>query len=795
MKLPLSLIKAYAEVPISAEAYAQRMIMTGTAVEGIERPGAEIQHVVVGRVLTCEKVEGTHLSQCTVDIGQEEPLNIVCGAPNVAVGILAPVALDGATLPGGHTIKKGKLRGMISEGMLCSAPELNISQDLYPSVGEEGLLIFNEDYPVGMDIKPIVGLDDAIIDFEILANRPDCMCALGIARETAAALNTSFIMPASTVKESGGDINKEVKVSVLDPDLCPRFTARVIKNARIAPSPKWLRKYLNGAGLRSINNIVDITNFVMIEFGHPMHAYDLDRVRGREIIVRRAKDGETLTTLDGVERSFTPADLLICDAEGATGIGGVMGGEESEITEQTTDVMFECASFDRTAVRLTSRAQGMRTDASGRFERGVSPATTMAAINRACMLVDMLDAGNIVNGCIDLYPNPVNPEAVTASVQRISERSGVEIPAATMVEILEKLLCKVTLDGDTLTVIPPDFRSDLETEADICEEVLRIFGYEHIGCTRLRGEATQGGISPMLKLKQKIAGVLQGMGYIEIMNFSFLSMQQIKKLNLPANDPRLDPLRIQNPLGEDSSVMRPTLAPDMLKTISYNMNHGTAAANLYEAATVFDPHAPTQEGLPTETQMLCLGSYGDTTDFYAMRSAAEAVLVSQGIAYTVEAGADAYYHPGRCATLRMGDIVLVAVGEVHPAVREAFDMPHRAVMAEINLDLVLKHSVPMGPLKPLPRFPSVARDLALVMDETVAVGPLMAAMQKAGGKLLESIAMFDVYRSAQLGADKKSVAFSLAFRASDRTLTEPEVAKAMEKIQRSCAYQFGAVIR
>ncbi len=795
MKLPLSMIKDYVNIPISAEAYAQRMIMTGTAVEGIERPGEEIQNVVVGRVLTCDRVEGTHLSQCTVDAGQEKPLHIVCGAPNVAVGILAPVALDGATLPGGHSIKKGMLRGMVSEGMLCSATELNIPQELYPSVGEEGLLIFNEEYPVGMDIKPIVGLDDAIIDFEILANRPDCMCALGVARESAAALNTSFLAPAGTVKESGGDIKSEVKVSVLDPDLCPRYSARVIKNVRIAPSPKWLRKYLTGAGLRSINNIVDITNFVMIEYGHPMHAFDLSKVRGREIIVRRARDGEKLTTLDDVERTFTTADLLICDAEGGTGIGGVMGGEESEITEKTTEVMFECASFNRTSIRLTSRAQGMRTDASARFERGVSPATTMDAINRACMLVDMLDAGDVVNGCIDIYPNPVKPQAVTASVKRICERSGVDIPAATMVEILEKLFCKVTLNGDTLTVTPPPFRSDIEAEADVCEEVLRIYGYEQIGCTRLRGETTQGGVSPRLKLQGKIAGILHGMGYLEIMNFSFQSMQEIQKLGLPDGDPRLDPLQILNPLGEDSSVMRPTLAPDMLKTLSYNMKHGTLAASLYEAAAVFDKHRPTEEGLPTETQTLCLGGYGEKTDFYTMRGAAEAILCAQGIEYTVEPGADAYYHPGRSATLLRDGVVFARVGEVHPAVREAFDMPKRAVMAEIDLDLVLRYAVPMGALTPLPRFPSVSRDLALAMEETVAVGPLTAAMKKAGGELLETIEMFDVYRGGQLGEGKKSVAFSLTFRAPDRTLTEPEIAKAMEKIQRSCEYQFGAVIR
>ncbi len=795
MKLPMSLLRDYVDIPIAAEAYAQRMIMTGTAVEGIERPGAEIQNVVVGRVLTCEKVEGTHLSQCTVDVGQEEPLHIVCGAPNVAAGILAPVALDGAKLPGGHTIKKGKLRGMVSEGMLCSAPELNITQELYPSVGEAGLLIFNEEYPVGMDIKPIVGLDDAIIDFEILANRPDCMCALGIARESAAALNTDFLAPPTTVKESGGDIRSEVKVSVIDSDLCPRYTARVVKNVRIAPSPMWLRKYLAGAGLRSINNIVDITNFVMIEYGHPMHAFDLSKVAGREIIVRRARDGETLTTLDGVERSFTTDDLLICDADHATGIGGVMGGEESEITETTTEVMFECASFNRTAIRLTSRAQGMRTDASGRFERGVSPHTTLDAINRACMLIDMLDAGDVVTGVIDIYPNPVECKPVTASVSRICERSGVAIPASTMVEILEKLRFRVQLDQDTLTVTAPPHRSDIENEADICEEVLRIYGFEEIGCTPLHGEQTSGGISPRMKMTRKIADVLHGLGYMEIMNFSFVSPRQIEKLKLPAEDPRLDPLKVRNPLGEDSSVMRPTLAPDMLKTLSYNMNHSISDVRLYEIAAVYDKHQVTSEGLPTETPMLCLGAYGDGMDFYTLRGEVEAVLVSQGLDYTVETANQPYLHPGRSAVLKSGNTVYATLGEVHPATAEAFAMPSRALIAEVNLSLVQADAKPLGRLSPLPRFPGVTRDLALVMEESVAVGPLMTAISKAGGKLLEEVSMFDVYRSEQLGKGKKSVAFSLLFRASDRTLTEPDIQKAMEKIQRSCAYQFGAVLR
>ena len=795
MKLAMNMIRDYAAIPVSPKEYEARMIMTGTAVEAVEELGGEIENVVVGRVLTCTDVEGTHLHQCTVDVGGDTPLAIVCGAPNVFAGALVPVALDGAKLPGGVKIKKGKLRGMVSEGMLCAATELNVPKELYPNVGDEGLLIFNEEYPVGSDMKPILGLDGYAVDFDILANRPDCLCALGIARETAAALGTDYRAPKVEVIEAGGDIAREVAVTVEDSDLCPRYTARVIKNVRIAPSPLWLRKYLHAAGIRAINNIVDITNFVMIEYGHPMHAFDLGKVRGRQIVVRRAKAGETMTTLDGQKRAPRASDLLICDAQGPTGLAGIMGGQESEITGETREVMFECASFDRTAIRLTGRALGMRTESSGRFERGVSPVSTLEAVNRACMLVNLLDAGDVVSGVIDIYPTPKPEQTVTASVARIAERAGVPIPADAMADILTKLQYRVSLDGDRLTAVVPAFRSDVDGEADLCEDVLRIYGFEHIGCTRLRGETTQGGVTAMLRLKGRIAGVLHGLGYIEVMNYSFVSRKAVEKLNLPEGDPRLDPMPIQNPLGEDTAVMRPSLAPDMLKTLAYNMNHGTEAANLYEMAAVFDHHNPTAEGLPVETHTLCMGSYGEHADFYTVRGAIEAALRSCGIQCEVEPGADAYYHPGRSARLVAGGVVYAQLGEVPPAARDAFDMPRRAVLAEVDLTAVLQNATPMGELKPLPRYPSMARDLALVMDETVAVGPLMAAMRRAGGNLLETIELFDVYRGAQAGEGKKSVAFSLLFRAGDRTLTEPEVQKAMEKVLRSCEMQFGAVIR
>lgn len=795
MKLAMNMIRQYAEIPVTPQEYAERMIMTGTAVEGVEDIAQGMDKVVVGRVLTCEGVEGTHLHQCTVDVGGEEPLHIVCGAPNVAAGELVAVALDGSHLPGGVKIKKGKLRGMVSEGMLCSATEMKVPQELYPSVGDEGILLFQEDYPLGSDVRPILGIDDTAVDFEILANRPDCLCAMGIARETAAALGTEFKAPQITVQESGGDIHNEVKVSVEAPDLCPRYAARVIKNVRVKPSPMWLRKYLHGAGLRSINNIVDITNYVMIEYGHPMHAFDLSKVRGREIIVRRAHEGEMLTTLDGAERALRTDDLVICDRERATGLAGVMGGEESEILEGTTDVMFECAVFDRTAIRLTSRAHGMRTEASGRFERGVACGTVIEAINRACELVNQLDAGDVVSGLIDLYPNPRPQQTIIASVSRIQERAGVDIPPEAMVEILRKLQFGCEREGDTLTVTVPCFREDLDGEADICEECLRMYGYEHIGATNLRGQTTQGGVSPMKALKNRVARILTGLGYLEIMNFSFTGLAEIQKLGLPQDDLRNQPMPIRNPLGEDTAVMRPTLVCDMLRTLSFNMNHSTESASLYEMAAVFDHHHPTQEGLPTETQTLCLGSYGPDVDFFSVRGALEAILRACGITCEVEAGADIYYHPGRYARLTRGGVVFAKLGEVHPDVRERFDLPKRAVVAELNLQTLLTYAKPMGEMKPLPRFPAMQRDLALVMEESVAAGPLMAAMRKAAGNLLESIEMFDVYRGIQVGLGKKSIAFSLTFRAADRTLTNEEVQKAMDKVQAVCENKFGAVLR
>ncbi len=796
MKASINWLKEYTALPLDSAEVERRLIMTGTAVESIERLDGGMENVVVGRVLSCSKHENAdHLHVCSVDVGGEEPLQIVCGAPNVREGILVPTALVGAKLPGGMEIKAGKLRGVESRGMLCSSEELNIPRELYPSVGAEGLLIFNEDYAPGSDVRPIFGIDDEVIDVEVLANRPDCLSVWGLAREAAAVFDEPFRLPALDFDEDGSeDISSYVKISIEDEALCPRYTGRVVKNLRVGPSPLWLRAYLHAAGMRSINNIVDITNFVMLETGHPMHAFDLDRVRGREIIVRRATPGETLTTLDEKEHRLSGGELLICDKEGPTGLAGIMGGLESEIEEDTKTLLFECAAFDRSSTRLTARALGIRTESSGRFERGVNPRTVLQALDRACHLIRALDAGEVVSGLIDLYPAPLEPARVKASIKGIAERGGVDIEAEEMVSILRRLHFEVELSGDTLSVTAPDFRQDIEQEADICEEVLRMAGYDRIPSTLMQGR-TMPGFDSESRLRQKaLAVLLNGQGYDEIYNYSFFGTKQLDSLRLEDGDPRLDALRIRNPLGEDTALMRTSPVPDMLATLALNMARGNEMALLYEFVTLFSNKPG--EGTPYEEQpWLCLGRYGEGSDFYALRDSVLLLLERMGLPYTITAQAQPYLHPGRSAAITSNGALIARVGEVHPAVCEAYGMDDRAFVAELDLSAFWAAATPMPPVKDLPRMPAVSRDIALVLDAAQELMPVMEAVRRAGGALLEEVRLFDVYRGAQLPPDKKSCAFSLSFRAPDRSLEEKEITALMEKVQRSVKAQYGAQVR
>ncbi len=797
MKVPMKWLKEYTEVNMSSADYASKMVMAGNGVEGIDATGEQFDNVVVGHVLSCEMHPNSdHLHVCMVDVGKEEPLQIVCGAPNVHEGAWVCAALEGAHLPGDIKIKRGKLRGVESCGMLCSGPELEVPEGLYPHCGDEGIILLQEEYAPGTNVKEVFGLGDDVVDFEILANRPDCLSVWGIARESAAVLDTHCLMPEITVQETEGigTFDDYATVRVEDDELCPRYCARVIKNVKIGRSPKWMREYLYGVGVRPINNIVDITNYIMLETGHPMHAFDLSKVKDHTIVVRRAKDGEPLTTLDGKEYTLTNDMLVIADAENATGLAGIMGGEESEIVEGTTDVLFECATFDRTNNRLTARALGIRTEASGRFEKGVCVLSTMEALERACMLVNMLECGEVVPGAFDHYPNPQEKQVIEAEVERINRRIACSLTGEEMQDILERLGFEVELSENVLYCTVPEWRMDFESDADISEEVLRLYGYNNIPSTLMNGVTMAGKRSERQTLLDVAKKNLVGMGCYEAMNFSFVSPKWLSLLNLNADDARLNPVVIRNPLGEDTSVMRTTLVPSMLNTLSLNINRGNAEGRVFEAAPVFSV-GKTETTAATEQLSLCLGMYGEKVDFYTLRDAVICMLGAFGIHPVVTAGGDTYYHPGRKAIMKVGDEVIAQLGEIHPDVAENFSIDRRAYVAEINLYLVPALMQGVGAVKALPRFPAVTRDVALVMDEAVEVGPLMAAIRKAGGKLIEEVKLFDIYRGAQLGEAKKSAAFALSFRAPDRTLTDNEIGGAMQKILTLCEKDFGAVIR
>ena len=796
MKVPMKWLKEYVDINMPAEEYASRMVMTGTAVEGVEKTGAQFDKVVVGRVLTCvDHPNSDHLHICTVDVGGGEPLQIVCGAPNVHAEMNVAVALDGAHLPGGVKIKKGKMRGEVSMGMLCSGPELDVPAGLYPHIGDAGIIEITEDVAPGTDVKAVFGLGDDIIDFEILANRPDCLSVWGLARESSAVLEGHFVMPEIAVEETGkGTFDDYAKVEVMDETLCPRYCARIVTDVKIGPSPKWMREYLYGAGIRPINNIVDITNFVMLETGHPMHAFDLSKVKDQTIVVRRANPGEALTTLDGKTHQLDETMLVIADRQNATGLAGIMGGEESEIVDDTASVLFECAAFERANNRVTARKLGIRTESSGRFEKGVCPATAMEALERACMLVNMLECGKVVPGAFDHYPNPAEPVEIEASVSRICRRIGVDVPGEVMEDILNRLYIDATVAGDALHCVVPAFRQDMEGEADVSEEVLRMYGYDHIPSTLMNATTMPGYRDEKTVFNNRVKDALVGMGLYEILNYSFISPRWLEKLGLAEGDPRRNVVKLRNPLGEDTSVMRTTLVPSMLNTVAANLNRNIPGGMLFELSKVFVPAEQAGE-LPTEKAALCVAAYGEDVDFYTVKNIVTWLLAKFGVKASIAAGGDGYYHPGRKAIMTAGETRLAALGEIHPDVAEAFDIKGRVYVAEVDLDALRPLEKDFYGIKPLPKFPAVSRDIAVVVDEAVGAGAMLEAIRAAAGKLLEDARLFDIYRGEKLGARRKSVAYAITLRAPDRTLTDDEINAAMEKVVRSLEKDFGAELR
>ena len=781
---------------IEIKEYCDRMTDTGSKVEGYEKLGEDVQNVLVARVEKMARHENSdHLWVCQVNIGAET-VQIVTGAQNVHEGDIVPAAIPVAHLPGDITIKPGKLRGVESYGMLCSYHELGLTEHDMPGYEGDGILILGEEFAqyVGKDVRDALLLRDTTVEFEITSNRPDCLSVIGLARETAVSFDRPWSCPTPTVKGAGdGDsVENYIKVAVEDSDLCARYSARVVKNVKIAPSPLWLRMRLRASGVRPINNIVDITNYVMLEYGQPMHAFDYSCLCGAQIKVRRAADGENFVSLDSKEHTLDSSMLVIADESKAVALAGVMGGENSEIKDTTVTVVFESANFDGASVRVTGKKNGMRTESSARFEKGLDPENTIPALQRACELVELLGAGEVVDGTIDVYPGkrafltlPLNPTV-------INEFLGVEISEEFMIETLEKLECKV--ENGVITV--PSFRNDLTCMNDIAEEIIRIYGYNDIKSSKITAENTAGGRTPKQQFKVDLSDALCGMGLDEIHTFSFISPKYYDKIRLPEDENVRRSIVISNPLGEDTSIMRVTALPSMMEALALNNNMGNEDVCLYEMGNIYIPAAE-EDDLPCESNVLTLGMYGNV-DFYTMKGIIEGALALgriRGVEY--EAVTDnATFHPGRCARLVAADGEMLGIfGQLHPLTAQNYGFNAPVYAAELDFDAIFEHCDGVIEYKPLPKFPASTRDFSFVCDEALEVGKLSALIARAGGKLVEDVKLFDIYRGTQLGEGKKSVSFRVTLRASDRTLTVEEADKVSSKILSSLEHQLGLTLR
>ena len=790
MLLSRKWLDEYVTVDAANREFAEDMTLSGSKVEGYSVLSDEIKNVVVGRVLSLERhPDSDHMWICQVDVGGRTE-QIVTGAQNVQAGDLVPVALDGSTLPGGVHINAGVLRGVASNGMLCSLKELGLTVNDFPYAIEDGIFILQEDCAPGDDICPVIGCDDTVVEFEITPNRPDCLSVIGLAREAAVTYGKQPVFHDPVVKGSGGNIRDHLSVEVRDAELCPRYTARMIKNIHIAPSPKWLRQRLRASGVRPINNIVDITNYVMLEYGQPMHAFDYACLDGGRIIVRRAAEGEVMNTLDSSERVLTPDMLVIADENKPVGLAGVMGGENSEITESTTYAVFECANFNGTSIRRTAARLGMRTDASARYEKGLDVQATEKAVSRACELVEQLGAGEVIDGVIDVVAAPWQPTVVKLEPDKVNALLGTDIPEAEMRRILTEL--GFELKGDDIIV--PSWRGDIEHYSDIAEEVARFYGYNNIPVTLMRGDTTLGGYSDEQLAEREIGRLCRDSGYSEIITYSFISPSYYDKIRLPGDSPLRNSLKILNPLGEDTSIMRTTILPSMLEILTRNYNYRNLSARLYEIGKVYYPR---EDGLADEPKMISLGAYGNGIDFYAVKGTVETVLSNMRVNGAVYEACtdDPSWHPGRCARVYAGGRLLGTLGQIHPKVADNYGVDCELYAAVLSLDAVLAARAPEPKFTPLPKYPSVSRDIAVVCDEEITVARLESCIRGAGGAILRDVALFDIYRGLPIAPGKKSCAFSLTLRSDEKTLTDAESDAEVGAVLKALADQLGAVIR
>ena len=792
MNTTLSWIKAYVpDLTCTAQEYTDAMTLSGTKVEGYEAADRDLDKIVIGQIEKIEKhPDSDHLIICQVNVGAET-IQIVTGAPNVKEGDKIPVVLDGGRVAGNHDgkmteggiqIKKGKLRGVESNGMMCSIEELGSSREFYPEAPEYGIYIFPEDAVVGADAIEELGLHDVTFEYEITSNRVDCFGVIGIAREAAATFGKEFHPPVVTPTGNAENASDYVKVTVKDTDLCPRYCARVVKNIRIAPSPKWMQRRLAAAGIRPINNIVDITNYIMEEYGQPMHAYDYDQLAGHEIIVRRATKDEKFVTLDDQERTLDENVLVICDGEKSVGIAGIMGGENSMITDDVKTMLFEAACFDGTNIRLSSKRIGLRTDASAKFEKGLDPNNAEEAINRACQLIEELGAGEVVGGIVDVYPTVKEPVRIPFEPERINALLGTDISAEEMLGYFKKI--DLGYDEKTNEIIAPTFRQDLFRTADLAEEVARFFGYANIPTTLPTGEATTGKLPFDLRVRAVAQDIAEFCGFSQGMMYSFESPKAFEKLMLPADSPLRNAIKIMNPLGEDFSIMRTQSVNGMLTSLGFNYSHRNKNVRLYELGNIYIPKALPLTELPDERVQFTLGMYGDG-DFFTMKGVIEEFLDKLGItgrkSYRPNSG-KTFLHPGRQANVYYGDKLLGFLGEVHPLVASAYGIGEKAYIAVLDMPTVTELATFDRKYAGIAKFPAVSRDISMVVPKQILAGEIEDVIIQRGGKILENCQLFDIYEGAQIRSGFKSMAYSITFRAKDRTLEEGDITAAMKKI-------------
>lgn len=794
MLVPLKWLRDYVDIDIDTQEFADMMTMTGSKVEKVDFFGKETNGVEVCKILEIEQhPDADRLKVTKVEVANGEILQIVTNATNIKVGDYVPVARIGAVLPGDFKIKKGKLRGVLSEGMFCGAEELTIPSAFVEDHKKDGIYILDhqDSFELGMDVRDVLGINDALIEFEITSNRPDCRSIIGIAREAAVTLGKELKYPEIKVQACDEEMSFEIDIQT---DLCKRYCGRVVKDVKVGPSPYWMQRKLIEAGMRPISNIVDITNYVMLELGQPLHAFDLDDIKYNKMTVKMAEEGEKFTTLDGVERTLTSDMLVIGNQDKTLDLAGIMGGENSEIKDTTTSIFIEGASFAKENIRATSKKLGLRTEASSRFEKGIDINLAEEAVNRACQLIEELGCGTVLNGMLDYYPQKEEVQKVTVNPVRINKLLGVNVPMDQFINILESLEFKCNLvSSEVLELEVPTFRLDITEDADILEEIARIYGYDNIPSASLEGNATAGVKTDKQKFIDNVKSNSIACGLNEILTYSFVSPRGVDKINLPANDEKRNFVKIMNPLGEETSVMRTTLIPNMLDVISTNISHKVEEVSAFECGNTFIP----QEGLPIETKKYCVGMYGKEVDFFVLKGVIESVLNNVGLkGYEIEPETtNLTFHPGRCAKIVYNNIYIGTFGELHPDVIENYNLGQRVYVAEINIDTVFENLNLTKSYNPLPKYPSTSRDIALIVKDEVFVKQIEDIIKANGEDLVESYKLFDVYKGAQIEEGHKSIAYSITYRSKDKTLIDEDVAKVHEKILSELSEKLNANLR